>query len=160
MTFAVKRLAGDQVQAVLALVWETYLRFEAPGDDPEGPATFRELIIDNETYRENCRTGVNRMWGAYTQESQPQLAAVMVMKGESHVSLVYTRGAFHRQGAASAIFRQLTADVRRENPQVEQLTLNASAFGKPFYLHLGFAVAGPERVNRGIHTTPMTYSLR
>ena len=159
MGFTIQRVPCEQVSTVMELVWRTYLRYEAPDDDPHGPQTFREKIIDNKTYLADCLSGVNRMWGAYTQEETPRLAAVMVMKGESHISLVYTDGAFHRQGAASALFARLIADVKKENPDVKELTLNASAFGKPFYLRMGFTIAGQERVNRGIRTTPMVYAL-
>lgn len=160
MIFTVRRMLPREVSQVMDLVWRTYSRFEGPQDGPEGPATFREKIIDNAEYLENCRSGENAMWGAFAWDGcTARLAGVMVMKGSSHISLVYTEGEFHRHGVASLIFQRLLSDVRRVHPEVQRLTLNASPFGKPFYLKKGFVPEGEERVRRGIRTTPMVYTL-
>lgn len=64
-----------------------------------------------------------------------------------------------RQGVASAIFRFLLRDLLSENPELGEITLNSSPYGKPFYLHLGFVPLSEEKELNGIKFTPMKYIL-
>lgn len=156
MKYEIRRLYPDEVDEALALSLETFLAFEAPDYGPEGVASFRRDIIDNAAFRAACRDGVNRMWGAL---DGPRIIGLMVMRGESHIVLVFTHRDYHRQGVASAILQRLLEDVRRENPELRRLTLNSSPYGLPFYLHAGFRPADTERTINGIRFTAMTFDL-
>lgn len=156
MDFTIRRAAADEYDAVIDLVWMTFLEFEAPDYSLEGTESFRKDIVDNRDFREACRSGKNRIWIALAGS---RLVGVMAMRGESHICLVFTHRAWQRQGIATAIFRQLVADVRRENPGITGITLNSSPFGLPFYHRIGFVDQGPERTLNGIRFTPMRYAL-
>ena len=77
-----------------------------------------------------------------------------------HINLVFTKKTYHRRGIASAIFRCLLNDISAENPALEELTLNSSPYGLPFYLALGFIPLGEEREINGIRFTPMKYIIK
>lgn len=156
MDFTVRRLDAGELDAALALAWETFLEFEAPDYGPEGTDAFRRDIIENELFKSACRSGKNRMWGAF---DGGRLAGIFVMRGPSHICLVFTHKDYHRRGAATAIFQRLAADVKAENPDVRQLTLNSSPYGRPFYHHIGFIDTDVEQVKHGIRFTPMAYTL-
>lgn len=156
MHYEIRRLRPDEVDAALDLAMETFTEFEAPDYGPEGIATFRRDIIDNEAFRAACMDGTNRLWGALDGD---RVIGLMGMRGESHIVLVFTHRDYHRQGVASAILRALLADVRRENPHLRRLTLNSSPYGLPFYLHAGFHPADEEKTINGIRFTAMTYDL-
>jgi len=156
MHYEIRRLRSDEVDAALDLAMETFAEFEAPDYGPEGIATFRRDIIDNEAFRAACMDGTNRLWGALDGD---RVIGLMGMRGESHIVLVFTHRDYHRQGVASAILRALLADVRRENPYLRRLTLNSSPYGLPFYLHAGFLPADEEKTINGIRFTAMTYDL-
>lgn len=157
MDFIVRRLTPQELRPMLALVWETYLEFEAPDYPPQGVEVFRREIIQGARFQQDCLTGKNRMWGAFDGQ---RLIGTMVMRGESHICLAFTHKAYHRRGVASAIFRQLVADVRRENPYVARLTLNAAPYGLPFYRHVGFVATDRQQCQNGVLFTPMAYALR
>ena len=156
MAFLIRRLCAGEVEAAMELAMDTFLRFEAPDYGVEGVETFRRDIIENEQFLQNCRNGVNRMWGAFEGE---KLVGIFGMRGESHICLVFTHCDYHRQGIATGIFRQLLVDVRKENPQLTHLTLNSSPYGKPFYHRIGFRDADVEKTLNGIRFTPMRYEL-
>lgn len=156
MHYEIRRLHPHEVNAALDLAMETYLEFEAPDYGPEGVATFRRDIYDNEAFRAACLDGTNRMWGAL---DQGRIIGLMAMRGDSHIVLVFTHRDYHRQGVASAILRALLADIRRDHPQLRRLTLNSSPYGLPFYLHAGFKPADAEKTINGIRFTAMTYDL-
>lgn len=156
MDYPVRRLYPDELDVAMELALDTFLRYEAPDYGPEGVASFWRDIIDNSAFQEACRGGKNRMWGAFDGE---MLIGLFVMRGESHICLVFTHHAYHRKGVATSIFRKLLADVRQENPQVSKLTLNSSPYGKPFYHHVGFQDADVEKCIDGIRFTAMEYHL-
>ena len=156
MKYPVRRLRADELAMAMDLALDTFLRYEAPDYGPEGVASFRRDIIDNVDFAEKVRSGDNRMWGAFDGE---KLIGLFAMRGESHICLVFTHHAYHRQGVATAVFRQLTADVRRENPELKRLTLNSSPYGKRFYLHTGFYPTDEEKTVNGIRFTPMAFDL-
>ena len=51
-------------------------------------------------------------------------------------------------------------DVLKDNPSLEALTLNASPYGLPFYLAIGFVPLSEEKEMNGIRFTPMKYIIR
>lgn len=157
MDYPIRRLRADELSTALELAWDTYLRFEAPDYGPEGVEAFRRDIVENEVFHAACRSGENRMWGAFDGE---KLIGLFAMRGKSHIVLVFTHHAYHRQGIASAIFKVLLEDFKRENPELTKLTLNSSPYGKPFYLHAGFKEADVERTIDGIRFTAMEYIIK
>jgi len=156
MNYPVRQLRPDELDKALELAWNTYLRFEAPDYGPEGVETFRQDIVDNKAFHAAIRSGENRMWGAFDGE---KLIGLFAMRGSSHIVLVFTHHAYHRQGVATAVFHQLLADVRRENPDLKRLTLNSSPYGKPFYLHSGFYPTDEEKTVNGIRFAAMAFDL-
>ena len=42
----IRKLHSDEYSAALALIWETFLRFEAPDYPPEGVQSFKSFIDD------------------------------------------------------------------------------------------------------------------
>ena len=157
MNYPVRRLRPGELNAALELAWDTYLRFEAPDYGPEGVETFRRDIIENKSFHEACLSGENRMWGAFDGE---KLVGLFAMRGKSHIVLVFTHHAYHRQGIADSVFKALLADVTSENPELTKLTLNSSPYGKPFYLHAGFKEVDLERTINGIRFTAMEYIIK
>lgn len=156
MEFAIRRLTAQDIPGAMELAWDTFMRFEAPDYGPEGVEAFRRTVIENEEFLEKCRSGENRMWGAFDGDL---LIGLNAMRGESHICLVFTHHAYHRKGIATALFQQVLADIRKENPDLKRITLNSSPYGLPFYLHMGLYPTDYEKTIDGIRFTPMAYDL-
>lgn len=156
MRIDIRRLKPDEIPAAMELSYDTFLRFEAPDYGPEGVEAFRRTVIENEEFLNKCRSGENRIWGALDGDF---LAGIFAMRGESHICLVFTHHAYHRQGIASALFNRVISDVRQDNPNVKKITLNSSPFGLPFYLRMGLYPTDIERIVDGIRFTAMAYDL-
>lgn len=156
MQYTVRRLYADEVDTALILAWNTFLLFEAPDYGLKGVEAFKRDIIENDKFKEACRRGVNRMWGAFDGE---KLVGFFGMHGKSHICLVFTDKDYHRRGIATAIFNRLINDVKAENPEVKRITLNGSPYGKPFYHHVGFVDTDVEKTVDGIRFTAMEYRI-
>ena len=156
MDYIVKQLGIEYLDQVLALVWKTFMEFEAPDYTQEGISSFRKDILDNEGFRESCRNGTNRMWGSLVQDT---LVAVLVMRSESHICLFFTDKEYQRRGIATGLFKQLVFESKGQFPKIHELTVNSSPYGIPFYHHLGFEDLTSEQTVEGIRFVPMRYSL-
>lgn len=153
----IRKITADEVESAMALALEVFMEFEAPDYGPSGVETFKKDIVENPEYLENARQGLCPIYGAFDGD---KIVALMGMRSsKTHINLVFTKKAYHRQGIARAIFRYLLQDVLAENPTLEALTLNASPYGLPFYLKLGFTPVSEEQVINGIRFTPMKYSI-
>jgi len=156
MEYEIRRLNATELSMAMELAWDTFLRFEAPDYGPEGVESFRRTVIENEEFLSKCRSGENRMWGAFDED---QLIGLYGMRGESHICLVFTHHAYHRKGVATALFHRVIEDLRKVNPGLKRITLNSSPYGLPFYLHVGLYPTDMERTIDGIRFTPMAYDL-
>lgn len=155
--YRIRKITASETDEALALALEVFMQFEAPDYKPEGTAAFKRDIIENEEYIRNCRQGICPIYAAFDGE---RIIGIMGMRpNKTHINLVFVKKEYHRQGVATALFHFLLEDVLRENPELKEITLNSSPYGKPFYLHIGFIPLSEEQETDGIRFTPMKYML-
>ena len=154
----IRKITEGEVESAMHLALEVFMQFEAPDYDPSGVETFKRDIVENAEYLENARRGICPIYGAFDGD---RMVALMGMRSsKTHINLVFTRKEYHRRGIARAIFRYLLSDLLAENPALEEITLNSSPYGLPFYLKIGFMPLGDEREINGIRFTPMKYVVK
>ena len=154
--YSIRKIKPEKVNDALDLALEVFMQFEAPDYRPEGVATFKRDIIENEVFIADCKQGVCPIYGAFDGN---RLIGIVGMRSKTHINLVFVKREYHRQGVATAIFRFLLNDLLRENPDLHEITLNSSPYGKPFYLNIGFVPLSDEQEINGIRFTPMRYVL-
>ena len=153
----IRKITSDEVKSAMDLVLEVFMQFEAPDYDPSGVDTFKKDIVENPEYLENARRGVCPIYAAFDGD---KMVALMGMRSnKKHINLVFTKKEYHRKGIAKAIFNYLLNDVLKENPTLDELTLNSSPYGLPFYLAIGFVPLSEEQEINGIRFTPMKYLI-
>lgn len=153
----IRKITCDEVKSAMDLALEVFMQFEAPDYDPSGVDTFKKDIVENPEYLENARRGVCPIYAAFDGD---KMVALMGMRSnKKHINLVFTKKEYHRKGIAKAIFNYLLNDVLKGNPTLDELTLNSSPYGLPFYLAIGFVPLSEEQEINGIRFTPMKYVI-
>lgn len=155
--FNIRQVTADEVSEALKLAMEVFMQFEAPDYKPQGVETFRRDIVENAEFIEKCKKGICPIYAAFDGS---KIVGIIGMRNKSHINLVFTKREYHRKGIAASIFEYLLSEVKNNNPQVKEITLNSSPYGKSFYLHLGFVPLSEEQEIDGIRFTPMKYVLR
>lgn len=151
----IRKITPAEVEQAMALALEVFMEFEAPDYGPAGVETFKRDIVENPAYIDGAKQGIYPIYGAFDGE---KLVALMGMRSSrTHINLVFTKKEYHRKGIATAIFHYLLADALQENPTLQELTLNSSPYGLPFYLRLGFIPLSQMQQINGIQFTPMKY---
>lgn len=157
MMYPIRKVTSAEVREAFALALEVFLQFEAPDYGPEGVETFKRDIVENEGFISQCEQGICPLYAAFDGETM--IGMIGMRPDKTHINLVFTKKEYHRRGVATAIFRYLLEDLRKENPVLKELTLNASPYGKGFYLRLGFIPLSEEQERNGIRYTPMKYVI-
>ena len=152
--YFIRRIKPNEVSDALALALEVFMQFEAPDYSPEGVETFKRDIIENETFIADYRQGVCPIYAAFDNN---KIIGIIGMRSKTHINLCFVKKEYHRQGVATAIFHYLLDDLLTENPDLTEITLNSSPYGKPFYLHIGFVPLSDEMELNGKKFTPMKY---
>ncbi|MCH5206591.1 MAG: GNAT family N-acetyltransferase [Oscillospiraceae bacterium] len=156
--YPIRKITADEVCEALALALEVFMEFEAPDYKPEGTETFKRDIIENEEFISNCRKSICPIYAAF---DGGRIIGLMGMRStKTHINLAFTKKEYQRQGVATAIFKFLLNDLRSENPDLKEITLNSSPYGKEFYLRIGFEALSDEQEIDGIRFTPMKYTIQ
>lgn len=144
--YPVRRLTAEEIPAALSLIWEVFSEYEAPVYSEEGTAEFRRCLRD-----ERYLAGIV-YYGAFDAETLIGVAGIR--PGQRHICFFFVKGAYHRQGVGTRLFRLLL----REYP-TGTVTVNSSPYGLPFYRALGFRPTDAEQTVNAIRFTPMAYSV-
>ena len=153
----IRKITCDEVKSAMDLALEVFMQFEAPDYAPLGVDTFKKDIVENPEYLENAMRGVCPIYAAF--DGDKMVALIGMRSNKKHINLVFTKKEYHRKGIAKAIFNYLLSDVMKENPTLDELTLNSSPYGLPFYLAIGFVPLSEEQEINGIRFTPMKYVI-
>lgn len=149
------RLYEKQLDKALELVWNVFEECDAPDYEEMGIRTFRHFI-SHENITEKVRSGEMVFFGAYDKN---ELIGVISMRSGFHISLLFVERQHHRRGVAKKLVRRAVIYCMEENPCLRQITVNASPYGKPAYLAMGFNPLSIEQKKDGMRFTPMRLDI-
>ena len=154
--YTIRKINSAELNEALNLALEVFMQFEAPDYKPQGVETFKRDVIENESFIESCKKGICPIYAAFDGN---KIIGIIGKRNSSHINLVFTKREYHRQGVATSIFNYLLNDLKANYPEIKEITLNSSPYGKEFYLHLGFVPLSEEQEIDGIRFTPMKYVI-
>ena len=138
----------DAVKAASSLIWDVFNECTAVGFTEDGVRMFKEFISP-----ENLEKGIKKgTFSAFAAFFEKNMAGTLFMK-DHHISLLFIGKDHQRKGLG----RALVEDVIKNKRKNEEITVNASAYGVPFYESMGFLATGDERMEDGIIFTPMAF---
>ena len=122
----------------------------------EGVKTFFRDIINSEQYKRDFEEGKNIILAAF---KEGKIIGVIGTRGKGHIGIVFTHKDYQRKGVASKIMNSIIDEIKKDNPEVTEITLNSSPYGLSFYHKFGFIDTDIEQKMDGIIYTPMKYVL-
>ena len=158
MNFVIRKIFSNEVEEAMELALEVFMQFEAPDYGDAGVDTFKRDIVENPTFIDDVKKGLCPIYAAF--DGDKMVALIGMRSSKTHINLVFTKKEYHRKGIATAIFKYLVNDLLNENPSLNELTLNSSPYGLPFYISLGFIPLSEEQEINGIRFTPMKYIIK
>jgi GNAT superfamily N-acetyltransferase len=150
----IKKLQKCDLKNALELVWSVFQKFEAPDSPEHGVAHFKDYISYSSIV-ERFDKGELSFWGCFISG---ELTGIIATRGISHISLLFVKEEFHKQGIARQLFQTLAETYRRDKG-IKKITVNSSPYAVEVYHHLGFTDTSTEQIRDGIRFTPMEFSL-
>lgn len=150
----IRFLDSDEWEDAMELVYRTFLKYDAAMFDREGIDHFRDFVSDSFLKR-MFEAGQYQVIGAYYYN---RIVGVISLRNNSHISLLFVDGEFHRQGIGRRLVLSL-ADYAKLKLHRQELTVNAAPYATDFYHSIGFKDTGEKTVKDGIIYTPMKYLL-
>lgn len=143
------------LQEALSLVWEVFSEFEAPDYSPYGIQSFKDFI-SYDSILELYENKQMKFWGTFKGQ---ELVGLIATRGFHHISLLFVKKSYHRQGIAKNLF-QTVRHILEQTPDIDSITVNASPYAVVVYKQLGFFALSSEQVIDGIRFTPMKYIIK
>ncbi len=129
------------------------MQFEAPIYPEEGIENFKRDMIYNEEFIQNCKNEICPLYIAFDGDNMVGVGAMR--KNRTHISLLFVKQEYQRNGIASELVRALINDSKAHIEELSEITVNASPYGLPFYYKIGFKPLDDEQLTNGIRYTPM-----
>lgn len=142
--------AGEE-QYVSDMVWEVFKEFVAPGYSTEGIETFRNFIHEKELKK---ATESGRLFTICCWDGEA-LAGSITMRDGNHISLLFVKKDYHRQGIAKELFSRALEKCKEIEPDIYEISVNSSPYAVVIYKRLGFSVVGEQTTQNGITYIPM-----
>lgn len=148
--YQIRWAASEDWQAVMDMVWRTFLQFEAGDYTQEGIASFRDFITDSRLYR------------MFVEGNYPMLVAVdgsriigqISVRNGNHISLLFVDREYHRRGVGRKLIDCMAEYLKKERHAL-YMSVKAAPYALGFYYRVGFHACSPEEEYSGIRVTTM-----
>lgn len=144
----------EEADPTVKLVLRAFDEFIAPDYGDEGIAHFYAHITTPDLIAaiENCDI-------VLVAAEAHELAGVVRVRDESHVSWLYVDKKFQRRGIGRHLVRRAAEEIKARTPLASEITLNSSPYAAPIYQRMGFTPAGPDMTKNGMRMTPMRANI-
>ncbi|MCY6370704.1 GNAT family N-acetyltransferase [Clostridium ganghwense] len=144
----------EELERVLALVYNVFMEFEAPDYSEQGIKAFGDFIEFN-SIKNMIQDNILNFWVCYDKE---KIVGVIATKKVSHICMLFVDKNYHRKGIARNLFETILSTVKN-NPKIKEITVNSSPYAVEFYHKLGFKDVNSEQNVDGIRFTPMKLKI-
>ncbi len=143
-------LASGEEAAVSDLIIRVFDEFIAGGYSQEGVQEFLSYVTPEALAK---RAQENHF--ALVAAVGNRIVGVIEVRACDHISLLFVDKAFQGRGISRALLKQALARCIEGNPELHEVSVNASPYAVPIYERLGFRTTEPEQTIHGIRFTPM-----
>ncbi len=152
MTFQIRNIRTEEWEDAMALVWRTFLKYEACDYEEEGVRSFLDFITD-ERLKKLHMIGEYPVMAAFCGQ---KMVGVASMRSINHISLLFVDSKYHKKGIGTELVHSLRELVLAEGRRTS-LTVNAAPYATGFYHKIGFTDTDRMCTKEGISYTPMEW---
>lgn len=150
----IRKLQEVDLKMALELIWQVFMEFEGSDYTEKGIVTFKSFIAYDSIQRRVSEEKLI-LWGCFKAQ---ELTGVIAISDGKHISLLFVKKEYQRQGIARRLF-QTAVDYCRSQTIYRQITVNSSPYAVGVYHRLGFRDMNEEQTIDGIKFTPMLWTM-
>jgi ribosomal protein S18 acetylase RimI-like enzyme len=151
--FYITEIEMEKLEEALNLVWQTFIKFEAPDYCQEGIQEFKRFL--DSSVKQQL---LDNKWKMWTCSDKGKVIGVLAVRDVCHISLLFVDSAYHRKGIARSMLEKIIIYCK-ENGDCDEITVNSSPYAIEIYHKLGFRDTDKEQLVNGIRFIPMKRSL-
>ena len=140
----IRTIDNEQTADAVALIWTTFLQFEATDYSDEGIQSFRNFIEDKAILKSL------EFFGACENEELKGIIATN--DNRKHICCFFVKAQYHRQGIGKKLWEYLL-----NHSENKEFTVNSSPYAVPVYHKFGFVDTDCEQLTDGMRYTPMKF---
>ncbi len=115
-------------------------------------------------FSEDCQRALlkNKQYYFLIAEHHEQIIGMLALKDASHLFQFFISTDWQKQGVGTMLWKYYLDTIKAgklSKKHFKTITVNASDFGRDFYLKLGFEIAGKRQMKKGVYFNPLHYSL-
>jgi len=115
-------------------------------------------------FGEDCQRQLlrNKHYYFLVAEHHGQIIGMLALKDVSHVFQFFISTAWQKKGVGATLWKHYLQTIKTgelSKKHFNTITVNASDFGRGFYLKLGFEITGKRQMKKGVCINPLCYSL-
>ncbi len=150
----IRDVAADEVAAAAGLVGTVFAKYVAPGYTDEGIKNFLSFVEPAAVARRLAERSF-----MLVAVLGSELAGVVEVRDNSHITLLFVREEFHRRGIARRLVEKAVGRSMFACCYLTRVTVHSAPYAVPAYERMGFCRLGPEKEKGGIRYTPMARAL-
>ena len=139
----------DEWEDAMELVWNTFVKYEAPTYGKEGSDIFLKFISGEELYQ----MFINGDYKVAVAMQKDRIVGVGSMRSHNHVSLLFVDSKLHKRGIGRNLLEFMQATFLGKGSCV--MSVNAAPYAVNFYKKVGFVATDVEQCADGITFQPM-----
>lgn len=154
MKYEIKPLNKEELKETLELVKNVFDEFEAPDYTNLGIESFYEFA----NY-ENVSDMLGKTLKILVAKYNKKIVGMIAYRDYSHIAMLFVEKKYHYNGIAKNLVLNLIDDCKKQNKNLEYITVNSSPYAVEFYQKMGFKKLEDEKEVDGIRFTPMRYKI-
>lgn len=144
------RIEDGQENIASALIWNVFEKYEGPDYPDEGIQNFRAFIEPG-----SLKNLVKDGCPFYCCFNGDEMVGVLAFRGKSHISLLFVKEEYHRQGVAKTLLDIALRELLASDNSISEITVNSSPYAESIYEKMGFTATDSLQQRDGILFVPM-----
>jgi len=130
----INELNTCEVDVYANLINEVFDEFVGKDYADKGKETFKDFINPkNALERYNSKNSV-----CYVARYKSEIIGILEIRSNNHISLFFVKSEFHGKGIGKKLWKHFLDKIKKENIEVDKVTVNSSIFAENIYARLGF----------------------
>lgn len=150
----IRPIQEDDIQQVSALVLRAFWLDIAPLLRPLGIATLQIFFSPEALHRRLVQDHF-----ILVAEQERQLVGMVDVRQGKHITSLFVDPPYQRKGIGRALLRAALNCMRQANPDMQEVTVNASPNAVQAYVNYGFQPVGDLQERNGVLFIPMHLTL-
>ena len=144
----------NEAEAINALIKRVFMECVAPDYSVEGIQFFLGFCSTEVVLKKISETGQ-----IIVAVERNEVLGVIQVRDTNHISRYFVDVNYQRKGIGRQLFNYLLEGIKKNYPDVDEITVNSSPFARKAYEGLGFRATDNEQVGNGMKYIPMVYKI-